>query len=184
MTVAPETIQWLEKLKASTMEMDEANRRWRADYIQSEKRKAAKLEKEEHEREERQEAWRRAQAKPEIKIEAVVAPIVKTKRDEERKVQWEIYERHRKAGWIYLMRSENGYCKIGISKNVRTRAWELKRQFPILIEVIHQVACHDYRKVEKLLHEKYSAKRAEFEWFTLDAEDVKWLISLKDYELG
>lgn len=110
--------------------------------------------------------------------------IVKTERDLEKERQAQLYEANQLFGYVYLMRSGNGYHKIGISKKVENRLGGLKRQFPVLIEVIHCFACHDYRKVEKDLHQKFSTKRIEYEWFELDENDVQWIASLQDYELG
>lgn len=119
-----------------------------------------------------------------LKIKQAEIKKVETKTQISRKEQAAIYERNKLAGYVYLMRSGNGYYKIGISKNVKSRAWELNRQFPIQIEVVHQFACNDYRKVEKFLHDKYSTQRAQYEWFVLETADVQWIMSVKDYELG
>ena len=111
-----------------------------------------------------------------------IQPLM-TKRNLERKQQAEIYEKNRKARYVYLMRSGNGYYKIGISKDVDSRLSGLRRQFPVQIEVIHQFACKDYRKAETYLHGKYSDKRVENEWFELSVQDVQWITALCDYEL-
>lgn len=170
MTVANETMQWLEKLKQADLERKNI----------SDKRKAKELIN-----------ATRAKKKanvvkviPQVRPEKIILPREKSSRELTRDEQMRIYEQNRKAGFVYLMRSGNGYYKIGISKNIKNRLDGLKRQFPIEIEVIHQITCHDYRKVEKVLHEKYSSKRAEHEWFRLNAEDVQWIISLSNYQLG
>lgn len=121
-----------------------------------------------------------SEPKPEKII--IEAPI--TKRDLRQEEQRKIFERNKKHGYVYLMRSGNGYHKIGISKDVDTRLGGLRRQFPLQIEVIHYFACHDYRVVEKLLHEKYSDKQIEYEWFGLSEDDVNSICKLKDYDLG
>ena len=95
----------------------------------------------------------------------------------------ELYRRHQKFGYVYLMCSGNGYHKIGISKNVVNRKWQIDREYPIKIELLHQFACNDYRRVERFLHEKYATKRVQYEWFKLDPEDVQWILSQKDHYL-
>lgn len=93
------------------------------------------------------------------------------------------YEKGKKFGYVYLMKSGNGYYKIGISKKVKNRLDSLKRQFPVEIEVIHYIACSDRRKTEAYLHAKYSSKCIEYEWFQLSQKDIDWISSLKDHEL-
>lgn len=108
-------------------------------------------------------------------------------RDREKEIafQAEIAEsvNKRNCGYVYLMRSGNGYYKIGISKKVEGRLDGLKRQFPVEIEVIHYIASKQYRDVERYLHRKYESKRIEYEWFNLESKDIKWIKSLKDYDL-
>lgn len=94
------------------------------------------------------------------------------------------YIQSKKSGYIYLMSSENGYYKIGITrKQTEERLKGIKRQFPIEIRIIHYIKSMCCRNVETFLHEKYSHKRIENEWFNLSEEDIIWIIALKDYEL-
>jgi predicted GIY-YIG superfamily endonuclease len=118
----------------------------------------------------------------------IVLPREKTKREiekeQDRIERDRLYQQNKKHGYVYLMHSENDFYKIGISKNVKRRAWELNRYIPIVIRAVHYFACHDYRKVERALHEKYSSKRVQYEWFKLDKKDVKWITSITNYQLG
>lgn len=111
----------------------------------------------------------------------IIAPL--TKRQLKDKEQARVYEQNKKFGYVYLMQSSNGLYKIGISKRVTDRLKGLRRQFPVQIEVIHYFACRDRRGVERLLHKKYSGKRAEYEWFQLSKSDVRWIKSIKDHQL-
>ena len=136
-----------------------------------------------YEEHERQKAETRAKRLQEVEeAERKRSPKLGIKRKRQREVQ-ELYERNQKAGYVYLMRSSNGYYKIGISKNVNNRLGGIKRQFPIQVEIIHYIACADQRKAEAFLHRKYFTKRVEYEWFDLDAQDIHWITSLRDYEL-
>ena len=121
---------------------------------------------------------------PKPEAPAVLVPVSKAKLKEiARRVDLINRQRKTKAGYVYLMRSANGLYKIGRSKNTKKRKAELNRQFPIQIGIIHLVLCRDYCKAEKDLHRKYRQKRVESEWFNLSAQDVAWLLSLKDGDL-
>ena len=89
-------------------------------------------------------------------------------------------ELEKMKGFVYLMRSGNGYYKIGVSKDVERRLNDLRRQFPISIEIIHYFRSYNYISAERFLHEKFSSKRLEYEWFELSAKDVEWITSLQD----
>jgi hypothetical protein len=89
-----------------------------------------------------------------------------------------------KAGFVYLLKSSNGYHKIGKAKRVNDRLSSWKRFFPVRIDLVCYLACHDRAMVENLLHKKFWKKRVEGEWYKLDKDDVAWIKGLKDYELG
>lgn len=93
------------------------------------------------------------------------------------------FRQSKERGFVYLMRSGNGYYKIGISKNTTHRIYNLRRQFPIEIDIVHKIASNNYRNVESFLHKKYEHKKAEYEWFKLEPEDIQWFTSLQDCEL-
>lgn len=89
-----------------------------------------------------------------------------------------------KEGFVYILRSENNCYKIGKAKDLQSRVTSWKHEFPIKIDLIHSFACHDRTLVENNLHNKYSKKRLQREWYKLNDEDISWLLSVKDYELG
>ena len=80
------------------------------------------------------------------------------------------------------MKAENGYYKIGRSKNVPARQKQLNREFPIKIEVIHQFWANDYISREKDLLFLFQDKQQEGEWFALDQGDIETIMELKDEE--
>jgi hypothetical protein len=47
-------------------------------------------------------------------------------------------------------------------------------------DVINTVRVMDYVIAEKFLHEQFAQQRVRGEWFTLDAEQVAYLTSLRD----
>jgi hypothetical protein len=82
-----------------------------------------------------------------------------------------------RAGWVYLLKAENGFYKIGRSKNPRIRVSAItKAVAPFEIEEIHKAFYTDCVKAEKELHEKFKDKRQRGEWFALTLEDVKAVI--------
>jgi septal ring factor EnvC (AmiA/AmiB activator) len=87
-------------------------------------------------------------------------------------------------GFIYILKSENGYYKIGKAKELQNRITTWQHEFPIVIDFIYSFACHNRRLVENFLHNKYSKKRLRREWYKLNDEDIAWILSIKDYELG
>jgi predicted GIY-YIG superfamily endonuclease len=150
--------------------------RWLLKLIEADKeREEDRKRSEEKERAKRREAAKerrlRPKPKPPVVVEKKVKAVVR------------VSEPIKGEGFVYLMRSGNGYHKIGISKNMRNRLDGLKRQFPIQIDVVHKIASRDYRKAERFLHDKYRAKRAENEWFSLAPQDIQWIMSLRDYDL-
>jgi hypothetical protein len=84
-------------------------------------------------------------------------------------------------GHVYLMVSENGLYKIGISKNIESRLSDLNRQIPMSVGCIHYFASKNYRKAECFLHTKFSKERVQYEWFRLSPKQVKWILSLRDF---
>lgn len=87
-----------------------------------------------------------------------------------------------KSGWVYLMRAENGYYKIGRSKDVPARSKQLNREYPIKIEVVHQFWATDYISREKDLHFLFKDKQQEGEWFALESRDIHTIMELTDEE--
>lgn len=82
-------------------------------------------------------------------------------------------ERIPKTGFVYLLRSENGYYKIGRTKNIQSRLTAIQRKYPIDIKLIHFWECDDYIETEDALHRLYQDHRKGLtEWFSLPPEAV------------
>ena len=83
----------------------------------------------------------------------------------------------RGAGYVYVLRAENGLFKIGRSRNPMQRVQELSGTTgPVEIELIlsHYVA--DCAKSERELHAAFTDKRARGEWFALDVFDLMRIV--------
>jgi len=91
--------------------------------------------------------------------------------------------RGERPGYVYLMRAENGLHKIGRAKNYETRRQGLERDIPMKVMVVHVIVCSDYIRAEARLHERYSAYRVGYEWFSLSPEQVAEITGIGNYEL-
>jgi len=82
-------------------------------------------------------------------------------------------------GYIYLFESISSYeteYKIGYTRNkitLKKRVKQLQTGNPKKIQIINFFPTQHGRKVETTLHNIYSQKRKEGEWFDLDLYDVK-----------
>ena len=81
-------------------------------------------------------------------------------------------------GWIYLIRAENGHCKIGKSRKGTRRAYHFTISLPFSVDVIHQFHSDDHHAAEKRLHERYANKRVNGEWFLLSNEDIAEIVTI------
>ena len=80
-----------------------------------------------------------------------------------------------KPGHIYLIYGEEtSWYKIGQSKSPNIRLKQLGTQGPFRCRLVHSFGVTDMDGVESLLHERFSCKRAQGEWFNLDVSDLEW----------
>ena len=74
-------------------------------------------------------------------------------------------------GYVYLIRSSRFY-KIGRSKAVGRREYELGIQLPERSTTLHVIQTDDPVGIEAYWHQRFATKRQNGEWFKLDAGDV------------
>lgn len=84
----------------------------------------------------------------------------------------------RMDGYIYLLRAENGYYKIGRSVEISKRLASLQRDFPIAIKLVYSYRHSDYIKEEARLHSLYKEFRKQGEWFALPPKAVRAIRAL------
>ena len=84
-----------------------------------------------------------------------------------------------KAGQVYLIQSDRGHYKIGMTKNIDDRMATFHVKLPFEPDLIHVIECEDRRATEKALHIKFAAKRINGEWFDLTGTDVAFIKSIK-----
>ncbi len=90
-------------------------------------------------------------------------------------------ENHRVvSGFVYLMKADNGYYKIGRARDVSIRNKDHMRDYPLVITVLHSFFCRNYVKGEAFLLNMFSDKRLQGEWFELEAPDIKFIKDITD----
>lgn len=74
-------------------------------------------------------------------------------------------------GFVYVLESSESYYKIGKSKDVGRRIKQLGIQLPFKLTLAYAFYTPACSKIEELLHQGFSAKRLNGEWFNLDLDD-------------
>lgn len=82
-------------------------------------------------------------------------------------------KRKSSKGFIYLLKADNGFIKIGKAKALDSRIEQLGIQVPMKTELIYSFKTDDMGGDEKILHDQFAHKRDHGEWFRLDSEDIK-----------
>lgn len=75
-------------------------------------------------------------------------------------------------GFVYLLKSEVGFYKIGHAANPNDRIRTFNVKLPFQVEFEHLIKCKDRFTAERKLHKRYADKRLNGEWFHLTADDV------------
>lgn len=86
-------------------------------------------------------------------------------------------------GFVYMLKSENGYHKIGRSIDVEYRRIQIERDIPLIINIEHYFATNHYIAAEAYMHRKYDSKRVKYEWFRLSDRQMREFKSVQDYDL-
>ena len=77
----------------------------------------------------------------------------------------------RVTGAVYLLRHGRLY-KIGCSRMVEQRVWELQQTLPGKSKLVHIIRTDDPHGIEAYWHRRFAQKRVHGEWFSLSAEDI------------
>ena len=87
-------------------------------------------------------------------------------------------------GYVYLIKSDAGLYKIGRSKNITRRIFEIpKESRETNLRLVHSFFSEGFAQAELDLHQHYSEKRVRKEWFQLSDQDVQDICSIKAGEL-
>jgi hypothetical protein len=82
-------------------------------------------------------------------------------------------ERKKRAGFIYFLQEHTGKVKIGKTKFLGSRIFDLGIKFPIKPILIHSFPTEDITESERELHKKYHKFRLEGEWFKLSKREIE-----------
>ncbi len=79
----------------------------------------------------------------------------------------------KEKGYVYLIRNSHFEYKIGMTKqNVYKRLKQLETGNSEDLELVKFLMVENYKKVEKSLHNHFSHKRINREWFNLNKIDI------------
>ena len=81
-------------------------------------------------------------------------------------------------GYVYLLKSSMGHYKIGRSRDVKKRLSTFGVQLPFKVELVCQIKTNNMYDLERDLHDLFSHKRVNGEWFTLDDNDAEYIKDL------
>jgi hypothetical protein len=74
-------------------------------------------------------------------------------------------------GFVYMIKSGH-YYKIGLTKDVGRRTYDLAIQLPEIATQVHVIATDDPAGIERYWHDRFADRRKNGEWFELSKQDV------------
>lgn len=75
-------------------------------------------------------------------------------------------------GYVYFIRNNEGYIKIGIATDVQKRLAQLQTANAHKLELVGAIPHIRYKDIEVRLHEQFADKRLLGEWFEISGDDV------------
>jgi hypothetical protein len=83
-------------------------------------------------------------------------------------------------GFVYLIKSVDGFYKIGMSEKPIKRISHLGVKLPFPIEVKHLIKTNQRYKAEKIFQNRFEDKRVRGEWFSLNEADIDYITSFTE----
>jgi hypothetical protein len=87
-------------------------------------------------------------------------------------------------GYVYLVQSDTGHCKIGSSQSVARRIRQLQSANPGALVLLHQFPSANAQLDEYALHKRFDDRRVRNEWFALTDADIAGIRSIKPSDDG
>jgi hypothetical protein len=76
------------------------------------------------------------------------------------------------AGFVYIVRGDNGLAKIGRTRQLRGRIQMIRSSSAVAIDVIRVYDAENYRALEPALHQFAEGRLERGEWFRLSDDDL------------
>lgn len=88
--------------------------------------------------------------------------------------------------YLYLLNEENtNFYKIGITKNIKSRLSTINTGNPNKVKLYKQWKHKYYKEIEKNIHKKFNRQKIKGkEWFTLNKNDLLWIINIIEDEIS
>ena len=80
-------------------------------------------------------------------------------------------------GWVYLIGSNSGLVKIGVSNDAERRLVALQSSNADTLRLLGKLFTKDRYSIEREIHSAYDDKRIKGEWFELDDDDIRGIFS-------
>lgn len=87
-----------------------------------------------------------------------------------------------KEGYVYIIQSDTGFIKIGMTSNLKSRLKTLRSASPHELELLGYVKTNKYGFLEKLIHKHFAEYNKNGEWFDVKLEKVLEYIDKKGYD--
>ena len=92
------------------------------------------------------------------------------------------------SGVYFILNKNNGLIKIGCSKNIINRFYQLQNQFRHLglqdeLELINYIECKNYTKLESYIHSIFKINKSSNEWFKISNKDIDIILQDDDFKL-
>ena len=75
-------------------------------------------------------------------------------------------------GYVYLIQSATGHCKIGSSRSVQNRLRQLQCANPEPLTLLHHFPSANAQQSELALHSRFADRRVRNEWFALTEAEI------------
>jgi len=84
---------------------------------------------------------------------------------------------HDTFGYVYLIQSDTGHCKIGSSQSVPSRMRQLQCANPGPLVLLHHFVSPNAQRCERELHREFAHSRVRNEWLSLTEAEIASVIS-------